>query len=246
MLISIGVVGIIAMAFQISMASGSGAHWGYKGQEGPSNWGNLSHNYALCGNGQEQSPINVANTEGRALNNIQFHYNATPVNIVNNGHTIQVNYAPGSYITIGSRKFNLLQFHFHSPSENTVKGRAFPMEMHLVHKADDGQLAVVAVLFTLGSANPFIQSVWNNMPARANTSNKTNATVNASNLLPTDQGYFHFTGSLTTPPCSEGVVWNLLQSPLEISQAQVSKFFSVIGENARPVQPLNDRTVYSN
>ncbi len=174
----------------------------------------------------------------------KFVYNATPLSIVNNGHTIQVNYSGDSFIKMGSKTFNLLQFHFHSPSENTVDGKPYKMEAHLVHKDANGQLAVVGVFIKEGKENHFIKTLWNNLPSEINKENFVNSvSINANDLLPSDGSYYHLSGSLTTPPCSENVNWNVLRTPIEVSAEQVKKFVSLIGHNARPTQPLNRRAI---
>jgi carbonic anhydrase len=228
-----------------ALAGGQGAHWGYTGHEGPEFWGDLSNEYAVCKSGKNQAPINIDSLTESELSPIVFHYSGTAMDIVNNGHTIQVNYAPGSTITVDNHTYNLLQFHFHTPSENTVKGRSFPMEAHLVHADKNGNLAVVGVLFEEGAANPFIDGVWAYMPEKAGETKKVaDVTLNVTDMLPSVQSYYRFNGSLTTPPCSEGVRWMVMKNPVTVSKVQAEKFNSVIGgDNNRPVQPVNARPV---
>ncbi|MCP4688107.1 MAG: hypothetical protein GY859_08660, partial [Desulfobacterales bacterium] len=173
-----------------------------------------------------------------------FDYRDSPLKIINNGHTVQVNMASGSHMQVGDHIYKLLQFHFHSPSENTWRGSPFAMEVHLVHKDDQGRLAVVGVFMERGRENPFIQTLWNNLPAGVGHE-KTggHVSVNAGELLPANGSYYHFTGSLTTPPCTEGVRWFVMKSPIQASAAQVERFVALIGHNARPTQPLNGRSV---
>ena len=174
-------------------------------------------------------------------------------NVVNNGHTIQFNYQPGSSITIGGKRYDLLQFHFHSPSENTVDGQPYPLEMHLVHKSADGRLAVVGVFFQAGrdsgghggDGNDSLANVFGALPGKSGLTLTGNADINAADLLPRDRGYYHFMGSLTTPPCSEGVGWFVMRSPLEISPKQLARFQTIFDNNARPVQPWNKRILFS-
>lgn len=239
-------VGVFFLASPFSEASGGKAHWSYSGHSGPNNWGNLSPEYFLCREGKHQSPIDISRTEPNKLHPIKTHYNGTPVKVLNNGHAIQVNYNPGSYMAIGSHKYNLLQFHFHSPSENTVNGRPFDMEMHLVHKADNGQIAVLAVFLKKGKNNTALQKIWDSMPASVGQTKSSGASINVTELLPSTESYWHFTGSFTTPPCTEHVVWIVLQNTVTVSESQVNKFLSIIGEDARPVQPVNWRTIYAN
>lgn len=228
-----------------AMAGSKGAHWGYSGHEAPEYWGGLSHEYAVCKSGRNQAPIDIADLTEAELNPIVFKYGSVPLDIINNGHTVQVNYAAGSSISVDGHTFNLLQFHFHTPSENTVQGRSFPMEAHLVHADKDGNLAVVGVLFEEGAANPFIEAVWAQMPAKAGESKASSSMqLDAENMLPEDRSYYRFNGSLTTPPCSEGVRWMVLKNAVSISKAQADTFNTLMGgDNNRPVQPVNARPV---
>lgn len=220
-------------------------HWGYKGEGAPDKWGSLKPDYELCGKGQQQSPINIEGpSKGGNVGPIAFSYSASPLKVLNNGHTIQANYQPGSSIRIGEETYNLLQLHFHSPSEHLVKGASSNMEAHLVHKNDKGQLAVVGVMIKEGKANSNIQAIWDNIPQEVNKEKTVDgATLNAANLLPQDKSYYHYKGSLTTPPCSEGVRWFVLKTHMEASAEQITKFLSVVHENARPAQPLQGRSI---
>ncbi|MFH1701844.1 MAG: carbonic anhydrase family protein [Nitrospirota bacterium] len=220
-------------------------HWGYEGEGGPAHWGTLKPEYALCGNGMSQSPIDIDKTIKAELDNIALSYKETPLKIINNGHSIQVNSEPGSSLTVDGETYELLQFHFHAPSEHTVKGQFYDMELHLVHKNKHNELAVVGVFMKKGQPNKIIQVLWNNLPAELNKENVVNEiSVNASGLLPKDRSYYHYFGSLTTPPCSEGVNWSVLKTPIEVSEEQVEKFRSVMGfNNNRPVLLVNKRFV---
>ncbi|MGR3218691.1 MAG: carbonic anhydrase [Candidatus Anammoxibacter sp.] len=225
---------------------GHGAHWGYEGNVGPYKWGSLAEEYALCGEGKSQSPVDISMNGNVVIETggIKFHYNDTPLAIVNNGHTVQVNCKSDSFINIGAEKYKLLQFHFHCPSENMVEGRHYNMEAHFIHKNEDGRLAVIAVFLRAGKENAFIKTLWDNLPAEVNKEIVVeNISVNAADLLPRDGSYYHFTGSLTEPPCSEYVSWNVLKTPVEVSKNQINKFLALIGQNARPVQPLFARSV---
>lgn len=179
------------------------------------------------------------------LAEIRFGYKSSPLKIVNNGHTIQVNIAAGSSATIDGDAYQLLQFHFHTPSEHNARGGSFPMEVHLVHKNAAGQLAVVGVFMKEGEHNDFIQNIWNSMPAHEGTVDVDTA-INAETLLPREHEFFRYAGSLTTPPCSEGVKWSVMNHPIEISAAQIAQFRGVFALNARPVQPLNGRPISTN
>ncbi len=227
-----------------SGSGGPGAHWGYTGEGGPEHWGDISPEFSVCKTGMAQSPIDISSTVKSDLGNIEFDYRSTPLKVLNNGYTIQANYTSDSFIKAGDKTYKLLQFHFHSPSENTRLGKHYSMEAHLVHKNGQGQLAVVGVFIKKGAHNPFIQTIWDNIPGEVNRENVVNHTgINAAQLLPKNGSYYHFDGSLTTPPCSEGVNWNVLKTPIEASEAQINKFLSIVGPDARPVQPLHGRGV---
>ncbi len=222
---------------------GKGVHWGYEGNIGPAHWGDLSHDFRLCKEGKSQSPVDIRDTIKADLKEIEFHYSDTPLRIINNGHAIQVNYNKGSYIIVNGKRFDLLQFHFHHPSENTVNGKPYDMEAHLVHKSNDGQLAVVAVFMKKGKSSPFIQTIWNHIPEEQGHEQAYNIKINVYDFLPKDKSYYAFEGSLTTPPCSEGVQWLVLKNPVEVSADQIKKFSSYYKMNARPTQPLNGRVI---
>lgn len=237
----------IIVSIPISAIAGGGhddKHWGYEGHSGPERWADISKEFKLCDSGKEQSPINISGAKTSNLPAIQFDYKPGNLEILNNGHTIQVNRAEGSGITIDGGEYELLQFHFHTPSEDTVDGKAFPMEMHLVHKNAKGELAVVGVFFKAGDKNAVLDKAWEHMPHKAgNKELIASVNINAVDLLPADRSYYSFKGSLTTPPCSEGVKWMVMKSPIEASGRQIKHFTQVIGNNARPVQPVHARTV---
>jgi carbonic anhydrase len=219
-------------------------HWAYEGPEGPAHWGDESPAYEACKLGKQQSPIDIRGAKAAKLPPLAFSYQASPLHIINNGHTIQVNVPPGSFLNVGGKQYALVQFHFHHPSENELNGKAFPMEAHLVHKDTDGKLAVVAVLLAGGKTNAFIASLWKAIPPQeGEESAPEGVTVDPNRLLPPSHAYFTFPGSLTTPPCSEDVTWFVLRTPVSLSQGEVSAFAAKYPNNARPVQPLNGRTV---
>ena len=224
-------------------------HWGYEGAGAPQNWGDLKEEFVTCKTGQKQSPIDIVTSEAaRAdLPAIEFQYREAPLSIVNNGHTIQVNYPAGSSIRVGDAVYELLQFHFHTPSEHTVDGKPFAMVAHLVHKSAEGGLGVVGVLMKEGASNPALETLWKVMPKQAGEEVESkDMTVNASALLPEDHSYYSYSGSLTTPPCSEGVNWMVLKNPVEVSGKQVAALAALFENNARPVQELHGRTVAGN
>ncbi len=204
---------IILMVFcllhpiHLSASGQAGVHWGYEGVAGPTNWGNLSPTYTVCKKGLSQSPINITNTHKANLGYISFHYTTTPLKILNNGHTIQVNYAANSFIKVNNKVYKLQQFHFHSPSEHRLYNNFYDMEVHLVHKNDQGELAVVGIFMKQGRANSLIQNLWNFIPSQINFEQTIQQNINAAGLLPSNQSYYHYSGSLTTPPCSENVNW---------------------------------------
>ena len=219
-------------------------HWTYEGEEGPARWGELDKTYASCGTGKSQSPIDVANPSEQDLANISFHYQPSEVNILNNGHTVQVNYDPGSYIELDNARYDVVQFHYHAPSEHTVDSESFPAELHIVHKNADGNLAVVGILLREGTENAAYQPFIGNLPNEKTDPKDAGVKINAMDMLPSVQTTFRYSGSLTTPPCTEGVNWLLMTTPVELSMQQLTALDSLFeGGNNRPVQPINDRTL---
>jgi len=222
----------------------AGHAWTYSGADGPAHWGDLKSDDATCKLGKHQSPIDIRKPQKADLPAIQFDYKPTPLHIIDNGHTIQVNYASGSFIRVGDKEYQLKQFHFHRPSEEEIDGKRHDMVAHLVHADQDGNLAVVAVLLEKGQASPLLDELWKSVPAQKEKEVAVdNVQINAADLLPSDHSYYTFTGSLTTPPCSENVTWFVLKSVNALSEAELSQFAKLYPHNARPVQPLNDRIV---
>jgi carbonic anhydrase len=217
-------------------------HWTYEGEEGPSRWGELDAGYATCGTGHEQSPIDIVNPTEQDLANISFHYQPSEMNILNNGHTVQVNYDAGSYIELDSVRYDVAQFHYHAPSEHTVNGESFPAEIHIVHKNADGNLAVVGILLKEGSESNAFAPFINNLPASETEVKDAGVKVDAAGFLPEVQTTYRYDGSLTTPPCSEGVQWLVMTTPVELSSEQLNTLGSIFELNNRPVQPLGERT----
>jgi carbonic anhydrase len=234
-------------AKKVKEATSHKAHWGYTGHTDPSHWGELSPKYAECAQGKNQSPINivVADSKDTNLQDIVFSYNATSNSVVNNGHTIQVNIDDGSAIMIDGKRFELKQFHFHTPSENQIDGKHFPLEAHFVHLDKEGNIAVLALMFEEGKSNTILEKIWSKMPANAD--DKSALTLSSDDihaLLPKENAYYRFSGSLTTPPCSEGVRWFVLKTAVNISKEQVEKFLHTMHHaNNRPVQNINARKV---
>jgi len=227
-----------------SASASSGHHWGYSGEAGPAHWATLNPAFAICGGGVNQSPINLTGFVEAELAPMEFHYSGLATEILNNGHTIQVNYTTGSTVRIDGRRFMLKQFHFHSPSENQINGKYFPMEAHFVHADAAGNLAVIALMFKVGEENKEITKLWQQMPASEGTKIGLASRVRAEKLMPEDTDYYRFNGSLTTPPCTEGVVWAVLKQSVTLSEKQLNQFITVMGHpNNRPVQPVNARPV---
>jgi carbonic anhydrase len=219
-------------------------HWTYSGPESPKHWGTLDPSYSLCSLGHMQSPIDVRNAKPADLPVLKIDYQAVPLNIIDNGHTIQVNFPPGSTLTVSDRTYTLKQVHFHHPGEERINGKSFPLVAHLVHADADGHLAVIAVLFEPGTANPLIDTLWKNIPAeKEKVQDVPSVSVRVQDLLPSDRGYFTLAGSLTTPPCTEGVTWYVLKSHPTISPGQVAVFAKKYPMDARPVQPTNGREI---
>jgi len=219
-------------------------HWAYGGNDGPAEWGKLDSSYAACSSGHTQSPIDIKDAKKVDLPALKFDYHAVALNIVDNGHTIEVNYAPGSTLTVGEKIYTLKQFHFHHPSEEHVNGKGFPLVAHLVHEDADGHLAVVAVLFEQGKANPLIDTLWKNIPSeKEKPQDIPSVSIQVQGLLPSDSSYFTFAGSLTTPPCSEAVTWYVLQRHSSISREQLAAFAKIYPRDARPIQPTNGREI---
>ena len=225
-------------------AQGADVHFGYTGEIGPSHWGRLRPEYALCGTGKSQSPIDVSAPVPANASALGLNYQPTALHIVNNGHAIQVNYDAGSWIEVDGVAYSLKQFHFHSPSEHTWEGRHLPLEMHLVHQSDAGALAVLAVMYERGAKNDALAPVWTNL--RIETGQEYNAPtvlINVGEILPDTGTYYEYEGSLTTPPCTQGVKWFILASPGQVSEAQIATLRSIIKDNNRPTQPLHKRKV---
>ncbi|WP_150428176.1 carbonic anhydrase [Dechloromonas sp. CZR5] len=218
-------------------------HWDYEGMGGPENWGKLDPRNKLCATGERQSPIDIKDGIKVDVEPIKFKYQPSTFRIVDNGHTIQVEAGEGS-ISLTGKTYELVQFHFHRPSEEKVNGQRFDMVVHLVHKSDEGQLAIVAVLLERGNENPFIQTLWNNMPLEKNMPVAPPvATIDLNALLPTSRNYYTYMGSLTTPPCTEGVLWLVMKQPVQVSQDQINIFSRLYRNNTRPIQPSGGRLI---
>ena len=226
--------------------AGGEVHWAYDGDNGPQAWGKLKPDFNVCALGKRQSPINIedsATLQGPA-EPLQFNYQPSSGTVVNNGHTIQVDLYGENSVTVRGSNYKLVQFHFHTPSEEQINFKSFAMVAHLVHKNAEGQLAVVAVLLDPGVTNALINKVWTYMPLDTNDRVRIpTGLIDMNELLPKDQRYYQFMGSLTTPPCTEGVLWLVMKQATPVSKEQIRLFSQLFPRNARPVQPLNGRTV---
>ncbi len=219
-------------------------NWDYQGAANPSRWGELSPEYETCSTGLYQSPIDLSSsTVPEKEGNIEIKYNDTPLVINNNGHTIQIDYQPGSYAVIDQEKYELKQFHFHTPSEHTIEGEASALELHLVHQNEQGKLAVIGVFIEEGKNHTSLATIWNNISGKEGIEKVAGEMINASDFLPTETAYYHYQGSLTTPPCSENVSWNVMKKFLTASRQQIEQFMDLYPMNARPIQEHNERIV---
>jgi len=243
-LLSIAALILVAESGRAPAFAQEPPHWSYSGEHGPSQWSDLDSSYATCSTGKRQSPIDIKGAqEDASLKPIHFDYKPVPLKIINNGHTILINYGSGSSVTVGGKTYSLVQFHFHKPSEEEIGGKKYDMVVHLVHKLGDS-LLVVGLLVNSGSDNSLIKTLWDNLPATENKESEVaGVSINANDLLPTDRNYYTFDGSLTTPPCSEGVHWYVMKSPIQFSLAQVAAFGKIYPANARPVQATNGREI---
>ncbi len=224
-------------------SSAQPAGWAYLGATGPAAWGGLKPEFSTCAVGQRQSPIDIRGGIVVDLEPVRFDYRASAFNVIDNGQTVQVNLGPGNSIQVGARRYELVQFHFHRPSEERIDGRQYDMDVHLVHRDPEGRLAVVAVLLERGAAQSVVQAVWNNLPLEKGEEQPASVVLDLNHLLPPDRGYYTYMGSLTTPPCSEGVLWLVMRQPVPVSQGQIDIFARLYPFNARPVQSASGRLI---
>jgi carbonic anhydrase len=235
---------------------GHGTQWGYEADNGPDNWGSMDPAWIVCAEGREQSPIDLANAKAIELPGVEIDMHSEEeveglnqqgvFSALDNGHTIQINAKTGGMLTVGGKTYALVQFHFHAPSEHTVDGEHFPMEMHLVHQAEDGALAVVGVLIEEGAENPGIAPLWAQLAGLGGTETPVQVPPDFVEhaFFGGATGVYHYRGSLTTPPCSEGVSWYVRRTPAQLSKEQIAAFTAIYDHNNRPVQALNERTLY--
>ena len=220
-----------------------GTHWSYEGESGPANWSKINVDWAKCGNGNRQSPIDIRDGMKVELEQISFDYHPSSFSVVDNGHTVQVGVSGGNYITVQNRMFELQQFHFHRPSEERINGKAFEMVVHLVHRDAEGRLAVLALLLERGAPQATIQTVWNNLPLEKFETMQPTILLDPAEMLPARRDYYTYMGSMTEPPCSEGVLWMVMKQPVQASPAQMALFSRLYPLNARPIQPTNGRII---
>ncbi len=219
-------------------------HWSYSGEEGPEHWGTIAPEFATCAAGKAQSPIDHAAFDAKHAIAVSTDYHPGPLTLLNNGHTVQINFAPGSMLKSKSNSYELVQVHFHTPSEEAFNGRHYPMVAHWVHKDAAGKLAVMGVMFEEGAANAELAKLIAHAPKTQTESHAVaGMALNPAALLPHDLHVWRYKGSLTTPPCSEGVTWHVALTPVSASKDQISALHAIVGNNARPVQPLNGRQI---
>lgn len=217
--------------------------WSYEGENGPANWGTINPAWAKCGTGNRQSPIDIRDGMKVELEQINFDYHPSSFNVTDNGKTVQVMVGGGNFITVGNRMYELIQFHFHRPSEERINGKGYEMVVHLVHKDGEGRIAMLALLLERGKQQPVIQTVWNNLPLEKYDTAAPSTVLDPMDLLPARREYFTFMGSMTTPPCTEGVLWLVMKEPVQASPAQMALFSRLYPLNARPVQPGAGRII---
>jgi len=241
---SAGAKGKVAAKDSHAKAGAHDVHWTYEGKEGPENWGKLKPEFAACDTGRNQSPINIDATIDATLKPLKGIQKYTAKDIVNNGHTVQASFKEGNMLIVDDMNFKMKQVHFHAPSENTIQGKPFPLEAHFVHADAKGNLTVIGVMFKEGKANAGLEKLWAQMPNEVSEPILLKTKVSANEMIPENRDYYRFSGSLTTPPCSEGVRWIIMKTPMTASKEQIEAFKKAVHHhNNRPVQPLNGRVV---
>lgn len=237
---------LLVAALSIVAAVSAGAQtaqWGYEGKIGPERWAKLDAAYLSCTNGHQQSPLDIRGAKPTNLPPLEFHYIAGPITLVNDGHTITGKVERGSYFIVGGHRYDLVQFQFHHPSEEAVKGQLSDLEVQLLHRDAEGKMAIVSVRMKEGNPNVVVASLWPDLPKQAGKSTTTTALVGAAGLLPVDRGYWTYDGSLTTPPCTEGVRWFVFKQESEVSRSQLQVITAIYPRNSRPLQPPHDRKI---
>ncbi|HZS62024.1 MAG TPA: carbonic anhydrase family protein [Gemmatimonadaceae bacterium] len=220
--------------------------WSYDGPRGSEHWADLDPSYATCRTGKAQSPIDISTAQKADLPAIRFDYRSGPLKyLINNGYTVRVNYHDSTNaLVVGDKRYYLTQFHFHRPSEEYIHGKPFPMEAHIMHRASDGEIAGVVVMIEPGAASPLVQQIWDHMPTvKGDEHEIPGVEINPLGLIPRDRSYYRYMGSIGAPPCNEGVVWIVLETPVTLSATQIAAFAALYPHDVRPVQPLNGRIV---
>lgn len=245
---------VAVAAQEIAQRKDSQSHWGYEPGNGPSSWGKLNRDWSLCAEGKQQSPVDLSGARQKKTDEMKLEFPTANLKVVHqthvldaldNGHTIQINYDGGETLEIGNHRFALRQYHFHSPSEHTVNGRHYPMEMHMVHVSADKKLAVIGVFIEQGRHNEAFDRIWSNLPTQTGQEvHIENVQVDIDHILPENKATYRYRGSLTTPPCSEGVGWFVYVEPIELSRDQIEAFQKIFHGNNRPTQPMNDRSLW--
>lgn len=230
-------------AGQMPTADASEPAWAYSGPQGPEQWGKIKPEYSVCGSGKRQSPIDIREGIKVTLDPIQFDYHPTAFRVLDTGRTVQVNVGAGNSITVNGRRYDLQRIEFRRPSEERVNGRQFEMSAHLVHKDMEGRLAVIAVLMDQGADHPMVQLVWNSLPLEKHTDQASSAMIDMAQMLPEQKQYQTYMGSLTAPPCTEGVLWMVMKQPATLSREQIGVFSRLYPMNARPIQPTSGRLI---
>jgi carbonic anhydrase len=245
-LLRIIAMGALALTAGAAMAAEHGSHWTYEGAEGPEHWGELKEEYAACSKGLMQSPVDLSEADASGAIAFTVDYKPVPLTIFNNGHTVQFNITDGGKLTENGVDYPLVQVHFHAPSEHTVKTTHMPLEAHFVHKAADGTLSVLGSFIEEGPENAALAAVLKHLPEQAGEPTTfADTTIDPNALLPQKRGIYRYMGSLTTPPCSEGVNWHVFSEPVTASKEQIETLTKVLHMNARPVQPLHHRLLVS-
>ena len=225
--------------------SAEGVPWSYTGPNGPQYWGSLSPDYELCSKGESQSPIDLSGPAMAELSKLKLNYFTTrTLYILNDGHTVRVDYTGFGELLYGETKYQTTQFHFHIPSEHTIDGAHYPMEMHFEHKSRDGRVAILSIFIIEGAHNKAFDVLWRQLPTEIGNERVRMVYFSGANYLPADKTFYTYAGSLAVPPCNENVRWLILKTPIEMSAEQMRVFKALVGKNNRPVQKLHGRTVF--
>lgn len=235
---------LATLSLSLTSQAASGPDWSYSGKNGPEHWGALSSEFATCASGKNQSPVDLTDMVEGELAALRVDYASAGEEVINDGHTVKIPYAGDNTLTLDERTFHLQQVHFHTPSEYTIEGHQYPMVAHLVHADSEGNLAVTAVMFEEGKSHPDLAKAWARLPQQSGERHTLPNGLSAEALLPEDQAYYRFNGSLTTPPCTEGVRWVIMKTPVQVSEDQLAAMENAIGHtNNRPLQPVNARLI---